>query len=79
MAIWNIWVCWHFYMCVIVVSDSEKLERKVKKLEKKVQRKYHVKMIEELVGRDCKISVKKESILLEKRVECHVMDVMKSG
>lgn len=64
-------------LCYMSYSDKvKKLERKVKKLEKERCRESIMsKLIEELVGRDCKISSEKGINFAGKtEFECHVMD-----
>lgn len=64
-------------LCYISYPDKvKKLERKVKKLEKERNRENIMsKLIEELVGRDCKISSEKGINFAGKtEFECHVMD-----
>ena len=64
-------------LCYMSYPDKvKKLERKVKKLEKERCRESIMsKLIEELVGRDCKISSEKGINFVGKtEFECHVMD-----
>lgn len=64
-------------LCYMSYPDKvKKLERKVKKLEKERCRESIMsKLIEELVGRDCKISSEKGINFAGKtEFECHVMD-----